>query len=105
MWEAAKPSQNCLVLTWPRRGDCIGFGVAKRIWRGRLAQLVEHLVYTERVGGSSPSPPTTQTRVGVMSMIRFSGVVRALAASLVLAGAAAPARAKQFARETYITLP
>ena len=25
---------------------------------GRLAQLVEHLVYTERVGGSSPSPPT-----------------------------------------------
>jgi hypothetical protein len=27
--------------------------------RGRLAQLVEHLVYTERVGGSSPSPPTT----------------------------------------------
>ena len=27
--------------------------------RGRLAQLVEHLVYTERVGGSSPSPPTS----------------------------------------------
>jgi len=26
---------------------------------GRLAQSVEHLVYTERVGGSSPSPPTT----------------------------------------------
>ena len=26
--------------------------------RGRLAQLVEHLVYTERVGGSSPSAPT-----------------------------------------------
>src|SRR5580704_11257849 len=26
---------------------------------GRLAQLVEHLVYTERVGGSSPSPPTS----------------------------------------------
>ena len=25
---------------------------------GRLAQLVEHLVYTERVGGSSPSSPT-----------------------------------------------
>src|SRR5262245_47201340 len=31
---------------------CGGCGV------GRLAQLVEHLVYTERVGGSSPSPPT-----------------------------------------------
>ena len=25
---------------------------------GRLAQLVEHLVYTERVIGSSPLPPT-----------------------------------------------
>ena len=25
---------------------------------GRLAQLGEHLVYTERVGGSIPSPPT-----------------------------------------------
>jgi hypothetical protein len=25
---------------------------------GRLAQLAEHLVYTQRVGGSSPSPPT-----------------------------------------------
>ena len=25
---------------------------------GRLAQLAEHLVYTERVGGSIPSPPT-----------------------------------------------
>ena len=25
---------------------------------GRLAQLVEHFVYTEGVGGSSPSPPT-----------------------------------------------
>lgn len=26
---------------------------------GRLAQLVERLLYTERVGGSSPSPPTS----------------------------------------------
>src|ERR1700692_4284337 len=26
---------------------------------GRLAQLVEHLVYTEGVGGSSPSSPTS----------------------------------------------
>ena len=26
---------------------------------GRLAQMVEHLVYTEVVGGSIPSPPTT----------------------------------------------
>ena len=29
---------------------------------GRLAQLVEHLVYTERVGGSSPSPPTKENQ-------------------------------------------
>jgi hypothetical protein len=29
---------------------------------GRLAQLAEHLVYTERVGGSSPSPPTSRRR-------------------------------------------
>ena len=28
-----------------------------RSW-GRLAQLVEHLVYTERVGSSNLSPPT-----------------------------------------------
>ena len=28
---------------------------------GRLAQLEEHFVYTEGVGGSSPSPPTTTT--------------------------------------------
>ena len=28
--------------------------------KGRLAQLVEHLVYTERVGGSSPSSPTNK---------------------------------------------
>ncbi len=27
-------------------------------WRGRLAQLEERLVYTEKVGGSIPSSPT-----------------------------------------------
>ena len=30
---------------------------------GRLAQLVERLVYTENVGGSSPSSPTIHSRV------------------------------------------
>ena len=30
-----------------------------QISNGRLAQLGEHLVYTEGVGGSIPSPPTT----------------------------------------------
>ena len=29
---------------------------------GRLAQPVEHLLYTERVGGSNPSPPTRRWR-------------------------------------------
>ena len=37
--------------------DAAGRGDRQR--RGRLAQLAEHLVYTERVGGSSPSPPTS----------------------------------------------
>ena len=31
---------------------------------GRLAQLVERLVYTEKVGGSSPSPPTNLRAFG-----------------------------------------
>ena len=31
---------------------------SKCLREGRLAQLVEHLVYTERVSGSSPLPPT-----------------------------------------------
>ena len=32
---------------------------------GRLAQLGEHLVYTERVGGSIPSPPTIPLSVPI----------------------------------------
>ena len=36
----------------PRRGDNAGS------ISGRLAQLVERLLYTQNVGGSSPSPPT-----------------------------------------------
>lgn len=30
---------------------------------GRLAQPVEHFVYTEGVGGSNPSPPTSSVDV------------------------------------------
>ncbi len=30
-------------------------------WRGRLAQLEERLVYTEKVGGSIPSSPTIKS--------------------------------------------
>jgi hypothetical protein len=57
-------------------------------WRkGRLAQLAEHLVYTERVGGSSPSPPTTY--------LRFSALAT-LATALMLGWVAlAPAAAQE----------
>src|SRR5271168_1018437 len=44
-----------------------GPGVRRR--RGRLAQLAEHLVYTERVGGSSPSPPTSRGRFAALSVL------------------------------------
>ena len=47
---------------WPRRRkSCSLPGQSRRAGGnpGRLAQLVEHLAYTERVGGSSPSPPTS----------------------------------------------
>jgi hypothetical protein len=40
----------------------------ERSTEGRLAQLVEHLVYTEGVGGSSPSSPTILLRA-----TRFAG--------------------------------
>ncbi len=59
---------------------------------GRLAQLVEHLVYTERVGGSSPSPPTT------VSDRRSGGSIRLLAILLLivswLGGSATPSLAE-----------
>ena len=35
------------------------YHVGASVQAGRLAQPVEHLAYTERVGGSNPSPPTT----------------------------------------------
>jgi hypothetical protein len=40
----------------------VRFRNAARRRIGRLAQLVERLLYTERVGGSSPSPPTSHMR-------------------------------------------
>ncbi len=60
------------------------FRSRSRVGYGRLAQLVEHLVYTERVGGSSPSPPTTRSRL--------AGCATVIVA-LVFAGFVAPARA------------
>lgn len=37
---------------------------------GRLAQLVERLLYTQNVGGSSPSPPTRLTRGRIGDCVR-----------------------------------
>jgi hypothetical protein len=51
---------------------------------GRLAQSVEHLVYTERVGGSSPSPPTScrkLLRVGLGAILGLAGLLSSAAAS------------------------
>ncbi len=47
---------------------------------GRLAQLVEQLIYTETVGGSSPSPPTSIIKPGIKSGFIMShlGTVRDL---------------------------
>ena len=60
--------------------------------RGRLAQLVEHLVYTERVGGSSPSPPTSPRRIALALAAAARRWLR-LVAALALAAAGAVAGA------------
>ena len=49
---------------------------------GRLAQLVEHLVYTERVGGSSPSPPTTTRDCTAPASVSYGGRGRAAVAEM-----------------------
>ena len=40
------------------RGLASRYPAAIKLRRGRLAQLVERLLYTQDVGGSSSSPPT-----------------------------------------------
>jgi hypothetical protein len=64
---------------------------------GRLAQLAEHLVYTERVGGSSPSPPTSRRR----------DVQRLAALGLILAvlGVCAPAARAESGSMTFRVEP
>ena len=58
---------------------------------GRLAQSVERLVYTENVGGSSPSPPTTPSilpSVGFPPLCRFAAALgRALLSAAVVVSA------------------
>lgn len=44
------------------------FAMIDLLERGRLTQLVEYLVYTEAVGGSSPSPPI-QDFLGVFPLL------------------------------------
>ena len=39
--------------------------------RGRLAQLVERLLYTQDVGGSSSSPPTIANRISSQTLSGF----------------------------------
>ena len=61
---------------------------------GRLAQSVERLVYTENVGGSSPSPPTTARARPLASVMGRLGLVTSVVASAtvaVLPGSAAAA--------------
>ena len=60
---------------------------------GRLAQLVEHLAYTERVGGSSPSPPTSPLGALVRGRAALSAFCAAAACVWLLA--ASPAAAEQ----------
>ena len=53
---------KCVRLTSDSAGgyDCMVFGYARNVGRaGRLAQLVEHRLYTPAVTGSSPVPPTS----------------------------------------------
>ena len=58
--------------------------------------MVEHLVYTERVGGSSPSPPTNLRRwMQWLCPTRSGGVLLVVWAALVLFGVAGAARAEQ----------
>ncbi len=58
---AARATRRSFVRAAADVGGCgLAIRAAAPYWKapGRLAQSVEHLVYTERVGGSSPSPPT-----------------------------------------------
>ncbi len=61
MWLSVDVSSS--IPRHPRGGLRHAPAAGKPRHRGRLAQLVEHLVYTEIVGGSSPSPPTIPPQI------------------------------------------
>jgi hypothetical protein len=63
--------------------------------KGRLAQLVEHLVYTERVGGSRPSLPTTLRVARAPCLASFRRGLAVLVAMLAVWLVAPEARAQQ----------
>jgi hypothetical protein len=73
---------------WVRAENFMVVAVGLRL--GRLAQLVEHLVYTERVGGSNPSPPTSHRRPARIGFRVLSAALLSLAGSL-----GSPARAAE----------
>jgi hypothetical protein len=51
---------------------------ALNVSRGRLAQSVERLLYTQDVGGSSPSPPTSDVLVLSGCLFQGSYILRQL---------------------------
>src|SRR5689334_4769055 len=59
---------------------------------GRLAQLVEHLVYTQRVGGSSPSPPTKAQNQ--LQQLPFCATRRARSGACRITGDPQPVRSR-----------
>ena len=79
---------RCRSTCWERNANRLAKGAMIWQWRspdpddadmhlvmGRLAQLVERFVYTEDVGGSSPSSPTIismQCRNVYPDLVRFS---------------------------------
>ena len=60
--------------------------------QGRLAQLVEHLVYTENVGSSSLSPPTTNYPTNAFSKTNVLGLLVAIPTTLLHSFAASSAK-------------
>ncbi len=54
-----------------RSRSAILIEVKKKTKKGRLAQLVERLVYTENVGGSSPSAPIVPNKKGLAMRALF----------------------------------
>ena len=60
---------------WGSFEFCLNWNIFKTFLKnkkGWLAQLVELLVYTEKVGGSNPSPPTKSLTIKNVSLPFFN---------------------------------